>query len=50
MNSQSYIILEYGYFRRTEQFIIFEMFVAYTTFVSFLKPGGSAYGLKEHIR
>ena len=37
-------------FRRSEKFVIFKIFVAYTTFVFFLKPGDSVYVPNDHIR
>ena len=36
--------------RRSEIFPIFEKIVAYTTFRFLLKPGGSVYVPKDHIR
>ena len=39
MNSQSYIFLEYGLSDILKKFVIFEIFMAYTTSGFFLNPG-----------
>ena len=50
MNSQSYIFFGYGLSDVLKKIVIFEIFVAFTTFGVFLKLGDSVYVPTDHIR